>query len=595
MLEEGRRLVEKLKDEYELIGAFKYCEVVFFGEEETAVKTKQSCLRFLRALDEQDSSEYKFDKDLAIRMHKFASILRLKKSNDYFRPSLYQLYILQQVAWRDSEGIRKYNKYYISMGRKQGKSYVVAIQVLFEFLLGEIPERNQEIILTSRSENQAKLIYGMVSDMLRGLIKDGASFGGRLVKDIISLKKGMIENLDNGGKIEFYASEADSVDGTEPDLGIIDEYALMKNGKAMRTAIETGQTYIKNSLLIMLSTVSDDLNSDMYKEYGLVTKILNGEHESERYFIFIAELDEYEEWKEKKNWSKANPLLLDESIKEGAMEAIERMISDDMAKGQPVNSIVTKSFNMWGKTTKERYLDYDIWEDSVKEGFNKKGRTVYIGLDLSERSDLTGISFLFEAGTYIYIDSHAFVAGRKQDKGAEYLKVKSNADQFDYIEASKEGDITISENLIDYDEVWAYIYDYIEEHNLKVKGLYFDPRFVAKFLSMQPDREVKIPLEYVRQDFDTISEPLVEFKDNLIDGRIRHSNNSFLNYCVKNANMKNYRNGYLIEKPSESLRIDSLDATITGYVDLVEYDFTSSNETGYEKLLKEINSGTFSF
>lgn len=596
MIEEGKELVERLRNEYNEIGAFQYCDLVFNSRYRTSHKTKQACLRFLKLLLNQEGERFQFNKEEAIRVDKFSRRVRLKKKREFFRPALYQTFILQQLAFIDESGIRKYRKMYISMGRKQGKSYLVAIILLYDFLLGRIPEVNKEIILTSRSESQATIIYNMISDMLRGLMELGArGIDGELLSETVQLKKSGIVNTTTGGKIEFYSSEADSVDGTEPDIGVIDEFAYMKNGRDMMAAISTGQNNIPHGLLIMVSTVSSDLNSEMYREYGLVGNILDGTHQNDRYFIFVAELEDISEWKDEENWSKANPLLIQEDLREDSIESIKQSMSDDMAKGNPLDKILVKVFNVWGKTSEEKYLDYLLWEEAVQEDFNRNGKRVYIGIDLSERSDLTGVSFIFEESSYLYVDTHAFVAGRLHDKGGDYITIKGSADQFDYTTAEEEGHITICENLISYKEVWDYIMDYVEEYDLEVAGLYFDPRMISKFNSFRPQRASRIPLIYVKQGYEELTLPIMEFKDSLIDGRIKHSDNSFMNYCVKNAETVEARNGRLIKKPSDSLRIDSLDATITAFVDLVDYNFEDDVGSSYENFLSDLRSGNFSF
>lgn len=598
MKKEAKALLRKLKGEYEEVGAYQYCNIVFRGKYETAKKTKQACLRFLRILDSQtEDSKFKFNKEEARKIDAFSRMVKLRKEVNYFNPALYQLFILQQLAWLDEDSKRLYQRFYISMGRKQGKSYLVAIMIVYDFVMGNNPSRNKEIMLTSRSENQAKIIYNMVSDIIKGFIESDAKIDGKYMRDVIQVKKGTIENVITGSKINFYSSDADGIDGSEPDIGIMDEYAMMKNGRELRGAIETGQNFVSNPLLVMLSTVSDDLNSDMYKEYGLVTEILDGDFEDDRYFIYIAELEDKEEFKDVTMWTKANPLLIQDEIREGAIERIKTKMDSDLQKGYSLDYILTKTFNMWGKNSSKRYLDYGLWEDSVLEEYDREGKQVYIGLDLSERSDLTGIGFVFVERGYLYVDSHAFVAGRKGDKGEDYLKQKGNSDEFDYIDAVEEGDISLSKNLIGYKEVWEYIVDYIEDYELDVKGIYFDPKFASKFFSYTPKEitEGGIDIIYLRQGFDELTLPISEFRDNLIDGRIKHSNNSFLNYCVKNAVIDERTYGMKINKPSQGLRIDSLDAVINAYSDLVDYNFEDKLESEYDRFLTSIYNKEYGF
>lgn len=586
--------MQKLKSKYGEVEAFKYCDVVFNSDFRTAIKTQQGCLRFLKKLDEQtEDSRFKFDVREAERINNFTRKIMLRKKKEYFDPALYQSFILQQTAWRDSKGHRMYEQFYVSMGRKQGKSYLLAILVLYEFLLGRHPEINKEMLLTSRNEEQAKIMYGMVTDMLKSFIDRGVKDkSGKPLKEVIRMTQKTIENLEDGARIFFKSSEADGIDGGEPDIGVMDEYALMRDGRGIKAAIKSGQASIESPLLLMLSTVGENLNSDMYTEYGLVTKILNGDYENDKYFIYIAELEDLEEWKDKENWTKANPLLIEEDKRELFFERIGQGIKDDIEAGHSLNKILTKQFNVWGKGSEDRYIKYQEWEDNELENYDKRGKKVYVGIDLSERTDLTGVSFVYEDSEFIYVDTHSFIAGLKSSETSDYLSRRSTRDEFDYLVAEREGDITISEELINYRDVWSYILDYVKEYDLYVEGMYFDIKLSDKFFSVMPEEAKSMRKVVVAQTSIELAETITDFRDSLREGRIKHSNNMFMNYCIKNAGLKEYNSGGKeIVKPRQTLRIDALDATINAYYDLVGYNFEEQGETAAEAFLRKLNEG----
>lgn len=595
-------LLDELRGKYGETSSFKYCEEVFLGEARASIKTKQGCKRFLRdlKLSEEGESNYYFDVKEANSLEGMGRLLVDPTTRKPFTPALFQLYILQQLAWyRKVDKARRYRKMYISLGRKQGKSLIVAFMIVYEFLFGKVPEYEREIVLTSRSEDQAKKIFTQIKTILSVLVSNTESLKGRL-----KLGTQVIYDEKSGSTITYYSSNPDNIDSTNPVMGVVDEYAEAKNGKEMYERIQSGMTYQKNGLMIAVSTVSGNLNSPMFEDYKYVEKVLNDDIDSDREFIYIAELDSDEEWRDKDNWSKSAPLLLEEGFREHAMDTIMEDIKKAEEKGD-MTTLMTKTFNRWGKSNENRYLNYNQWEDSVKEeDVDIRGKKVHVGLDLSERNDLTSLGFVIEAGDHLYVDGHSFVANTGYTKGKtmaekrlnaeQEIKKKGNRDEFDYLKAEELGHVTISKGTIDYKEVIGYIEKYVEENELELVGVYYDPWGMTKFITDMRVMGVEFPLVEVGQRMSILSEPIKEFRVNLVDGYIKHSDNSVLNYSVKNAVVKESNGELMLDKPSANLKIDALASVINAYSELIGYMFdVGESYNGLSDLDKILQEGGF--
>lgn len=596
-LKDIKDLIESLRGEYGEVEAFKYCDLVFNSDQRVAIKTKQACARFIRDLV-RDDIRYTYNKKESKKIGMLLTTLIDYETRKPFTPALFQYFIFQQMAWEDSEGLGRYRDFYISLARKQGKSLLVAYILIYQFLLGKYPEYNRQLYITSNTEDQAINMFDMIKDILRDLMKKDTKLG-----KVIKITKDEILDESTGSVIRTFANNPNSMDSYKPLVAVLDEYALMKNGERIYGALQTGMGMNKYGMMVMVSTVSDNLNSAMYKDYLYITDLLDGKVKDDEYFAFVAELEDESEIEDERNWVKANPLLLEEGFKERAYRNLKRTVDKARNSNKKAMDIITyKNFNIWGKSTSTRYLDYWGWEGASLDYYRKYRKKVRIGVDLSERSDLTSVSFVFADDEFIYIDTHSFVADMTPEGSKKHsaLEVKSGTDQFDYIKASEEGHVTISEGLISYREVWEYIEDYIRDYELEVEGIYYDRyninAFVKSYLYDGIGDNLLSYLVEVPQNFMNLSEPIKEFRSNLQEGRLKHSNNSVMNYCVKNATLREYQGQYLIEKPASDLKIDALAATINAFKPLVGHQFEEIvDQTSIEGFLDDLRSGNFSF
>lgn len=313
----------------------------------------------------------------------------------------------------------------------------------------------------------------------------------------------------------------------------------------------------------------------MYEEYLYIKKVLDGDSKNENYFIYCAEQDSEEEVHDTSRWIKSNPLMELESMQNLLVKNIKPEVQASLDSGSGMNGILIKNFNMWRAASEESYLDFNDWKKNETE-FDIDGTKVYIGLDLSRADDLTAVSFIHldEESQQYYVDSHSFVG----TKGG--LQAKIERDYIDYRQLANDGFCTItdlSSGIINTDQVLDYIDDYVQSHNLEVQAICYDPYAIHGVLAEIERREWHLyyDLIEIRQGPQTLSNPNMSFRLNVINGDIKHAYNPLLDIAIKNAVAKDTNDSIMIEKRMNREKIDPLMSTIFAYVEACEHEWNA--------------------
>lgn len=132
---------EKYKDD-----AYKYCVMVLSGTFITSEYTKLACIRHLRDLqriENDDSFHYIYKPKKAKKVIEFIEILPDTKGK-FHKLAMFQKFIISMVrGWFDEDNYLRFNKAFISMARKGGKSLLVSGLVLYSFLFDNEPSEGR--------------------------------------------------------------------------------------------------------------------------------------------------------------------------------------------------------------------------------------------------------------------------------------------------------------------------------------------------------------------------------------------------------------------------------------------------------------------
>ncbi|MCE4957264.1 terminase TerL endonuclease subunit [Macrococcoides caseolyticum] len=363
---------------------------------------------------------------------------------------------------------------------------------------------------------------------------------------------------------------------------ILDEFGEMKD-TTMYERLKTGMGQQENPLTLIVSTAGSNLNNPMYsEEYQYITKLLNGEIQDENYFVYCAELDDETEMKDESKWIKAMPLLESETKRDVIMRNIKTDIKEQEQKGN-MTAIKIKNFNMWQNNmdNEDSFVSIKKWEDNVIDKPNIKGSDCWIGVDLSRLHDITAVSMVHKIDGDLYCDTHGFFGYEGS------IELKSQRDKIDYeklIELGY-GTLTNSESgVIDYRQVTDFIIKYAKDNELNVKGVFYDRNLANEWITDMTERARQFKLIEVAQSMIGLSETIKQFRYDVLQNRVKHSNNELLNIAVRNAVVKTVNDNVLINKKMNRKKIDSIVALINAYT---EAQFYKSNQLSLNERIKK--------
>ena len=538
-----------------------YAEKVVAGKIVAGKKVILAAKRYLNDLEKanNDDFEYFYDNERANKVIQFMEILPDPKTMRAYPLADFQRFIIANMyGWwkKDKPSERRFRKGMLSMARKNGKSILISGIALYEFLMGNSPEFSRQIFCTANDKKQANIVFNMIKKRLNALrSSDGDTKRGTKVN------RDLISNLDDYSYVRSLSKETGTVDGFEPHVGILDEYAASKTTEMMEL-LESGQALLHNSLIMIISTAGFDLNVPMHTiEYPYATKVLKGEITDNTYFAYIAEQDNVSEVDDKNTWIKSNPILSVPALQDQVYGYLAKRWKEAKQKGTK-NSVLVKNFNMWRQAEEDSYMDIDTWNAAQIDPIDIDGQRVWFGIDVGKSSDLYAISWLIPQEGYWYADSYAFV-------GTKYgLEAKIKADRLDYVRLQGMGQCEITKlesGVIDVERVYEWLDSFVREHNLDVQVICYDPAQYGTLLTQIEKGHPEWQQISVRQGTLTLSMPTKQFRDDVLDKRVRHSGNEILTGAMANAILKSDNNGVRIDKNRYSNKIDATDALLDAY------------------------------
>lgn len=550
--------------------AYKYCVMVLSGTFITCKDTQLACIRHLRDIKrsiEDDEFPYVYKPKRAKKVIQFIEVLPDTKGK-FNKLALFQKFIVSMVrGWfTEEDDYLRFNKAFISMARKGGKSLLVSGLTLYSFLFDREPAEGRQIFCAANDKKQASIVFNMVAKQLMYFISQVPE----LKKDVKKVRE-LLQHTKDGSYVMPLSRDTGAVDGFEPFLAVIDEYHAAKTNE-MLELIQSGQGNLMQSLIFIISTAGFNLNAPMYMdEWPYAKEILADTYHDEQYFAIIFEQDSEEEWQDKTMWAKSNPLINEsDDLKEQIEDFLQKRVDEAVKKGTMFRVLV-KNFNYWMQASEESYLDFNDWKKNETD-FDIKGTKTYIGLDLSRADDLTAVSFIHldEVKKQYFVTSHSFVA----TKGG--LQAKIERDLIDYRQMAQHGYCTITDlqsGIINSNQVLDYIEKYILTNNLDVQAICYDPHAIHGFIAEIEKRNWRYELIEIRQGAMTLSNPVIDFRLKVIDEQIKHHKNPLLDIAVKNAVAKNVNDSVMIEKKLNREKIDPLMSTIFAYVIASEHEW----------------------
>lgn len=368
---------------------------------------RNACRRHLDDLEGGHKRGIRFDRESAERAFRyFESTLRLSEGQFeglpfHLHPS--QAFIIGSLfGWRRDDGRRRFRRAYIEQGKGNGKSPLAAGIGLY--MLASDGEAGAQVYSAAAKRDQAGILF---ADAVK-MVKQSPALFTRME---FSGGEGREYNIAHHASGSFFRPVSRDTgrtgSGPRPYCVLADEIHEMPDRSILET-LERGFKFRRNPLLVMITNSGSDRNSVAWEEHQHAVNVAAGHTEAtqdpkyvggvldDSTFSFVCSLDKGDDpLRDPECWVKANPLLGVTITHDYLRENVEQ------AKAIPgkLNGIMRLHFCTWTDAA-EAWMTRNTLEPRVHDfdPLCHAGRTVFLGLDLSQNRDITALGAVVETG-----------------------------------------------------------------------------------------------------------------------------------------------------------------------------------------------------
>lgn len=530
---------------------------------------KLACFRHVRDLQRVENKEFEFYYDVneVDKILKFAAIAPNVDTGEPTKLMDWQKFIFAMLfGWRDGLGTKRFTRVVLSVARGQGKSYLMAIYMSYSFLIESMGLSNQDFLVTAENYDQTGKLYGYIANMLKSIIDQQPVFKKLAEEDDLVIHEhtgiSMRKFNNNLRPLSFNAGKYDSYHFT---TAVFDEVGNIKTREGTKKIV-SGQVKVPNHQYIEISTSYPDPSVPFHDEQKMIQQVMEQDfsREADRTLGLIWAQDSLDETFKEDTWIKSNPLLGLPSQHDILLDGLRDKRDADMLAGT-VDDFQNKNLNLWLQEATNSYLKLSDIERAIIPSFDIRGRDVYIGFDYSMFSDNTAIAFVYpyqdgDGRQKWHIEQHSFIPWEK----AGSIQAKEKQDGIDYRELSKKGYCTITshpQGLINDDQVYSWLLNYVEENNLHVIFFGYDAWGATNAIK-QMDINTNFPLEAIRQRTSELKDPTKFLQKIFVEGNCSRLDDKIMEKALINAEIYEDKIGIQVDKAKATLKIDVVDAII---------------------------------
>lgn len=475
-----------------------------------------------------------------------------------------KLYPAQQVwlaitfGWKRLDGYRRFRRTFWLTSKKSGKSALSAALLLYMLIAdGELSAR---IFCAATTMKQARTVFKEAVAMRNRHPDLKAAIHQSGNEPVLALY------TDDLGRLSPMAKSADSEDGAVVSGCVLDEIHRLTN-MGLWTVLQKGGRTRKQPLMICISTAGHTAGdtSICWNEFDYGCKILDGFIQDDEVMPWFFTLDPKDDWKDEKNWAKANPAmgyLYD-------LDTIKKEFAEAQGKPSVIGDFKRFCLNMFSSESADPAIDIDRWDACCREDISThpnrkrlraesiealKGRTCFAGVDLAPKIDTSALVLVFpplaKADKWHVLEYFWCPADNVADR------VKRDKAPYDLW--SKDGFIELTPgNLTDV----RYIADQITEINklYDLKELAYDESWSSELIRMLG--ESGFPMQkFVSypQTSTKMNSPCQELMRKILRQEFTHDGNPVMHWQMSNLRWAVQRSTGFI-KPSKDRKREKID------------------------------------
>ncbi len=448
-------------------------------------------------------------------------------------------------------GLRKYRETMFMVGRKNGKSTMLAGIALYMMMADNEP--GAEIYSTATKKDQARIIF----DETHNMVKQSPD----ITRYIRKRKTDLYFPLTMS-KFQPLGKNSDTLDGLNAHCVIMDELHSVKD-RNLYEVMKQSQSARRQPLLIMITTAGTVRECIFDDIYSYACSIVDGTFTDDTFLPIIYELDDREEWTDPKAWEKANPGL-------GSIKKVDDLINKvGRAKNNPkdLSGILVKDFNI-RDTVNTAWLSFDdINNEKTFDIARFKNCYAIGGADLSITTDLTCATLLMmDKDTQERFITQMYWIPR------DSFEQRVQVEKIPYDKWYERGLIRLCNgNSINYGDVTAWFLEMVNEKGITPAWIYYDS-YSAKYWVEEMEGHGFNMVRCI-QGAKTLSLPMQMMGQDLKAKKINYNNSPILKWCLTNTGIQTDRNGNIvpIKAQSAKMRIDGTASMLDAYVGLYEH------------------------
>ncbi len=446
----------------------------------------------------------------------------------------------------------RFRRLTLFVAKGQGKTFLAAGLALHCLATGTFSEK---IYSAATTRDQAGLSFQTARMMLnfRPDVRD--HFG-------LVVEQHQIVRPESGSHFKPISSEANSAEGKIPAFILEDEIHAHKT-RDLHDNLRSMAAKVPYSRQVVISTAGFDMSPQAigYEVFGYARDILLGTVTDDSQFALIIDADrELDPWTPE-TWRMANPNLgvsIDEiEVANEANEARQR------PSKQP--SFFTKRLNWWVQSA-SAWMDLDAWDKCLDKEMRIEDfgtDPAFIGIDLAQTRDLCAKVKVFtrhaeDGQRQYFVFSKGYLPGLSPTlrDGNDSLRVWARGGHLQ---------LTPGTSM----EPTRYILPEILEDLDRHPGseVCLDPWGAVALVQELTANGYENQVVQIRQGAKTQSAPMQELEAATLDGRVHHTGDPLLRWCVGNVIAVSDRNGNVApNRESDGKKIDCAVALINALV-----------------------------
>ncbi len=495
---------------------------------------RKQAQKWLEIADGEDSTAYidldmwgKVSRLLKIIIHPDLGICMLDGLEDYAL-----LFVFALFCTRAANGRRYYTSGLLEIGRKNYKTFTSAVIFIIAMLISPRFSRFFSVAPDLKLSSELKLA-------IRKIIKSSPALDKHFKVMRSEIRCGI-----NDTEYTPLAYSRDKLEGKLATVFLADEVGAMDSYPV--EAMRSSQVNLIEKLGIIISTQYPNDDNGLADEIDISKKQLDGVYFStNKYFALLYEpdIEIIPEWEKNDDvLYQANPVAVKN---ENLFSALCDMRQNAILYENKRENFLCKHCNIQYKGVgSEGYVDLvTVQACSVEEDLSFwRGRSVFLGLDLSQTEDNTAVAMACLDGDTIHAKVWGFlpkyqVERKSKTENVNYKLHISNGEAFD-----------CGDDIIDYSFVERFILDIESKYGVKVVQLGFDRYNAISTIQKLEAAENSIECVEIKQHSSVLHPATKWLKEHILSGKFRYDANKLLEInfsnarCTEDTNLNKYVN-----------------------------------------------------